>query len=58
MDQVVGIHTDAMSTNQAGLQAHEVPLGARRTQHSLRVDVHSIHDQRHFIDEGDVEIAL
>ena len=56
--QIVGIDADAVPAHQAGPERQEVPLRARRLEHLERVDTDAMKDQRQFVDECDVEVAL
>ena len=56
--QVVRVHADAVATHQARTERQEVPLRTGRQQHLFGVDVEAVEDERQFVDERDVHIAL
>jgi hypothetical protein len=56
--QVVGIDADAVATDEAGAEGQEVPLGAGGFEHVQGVDAQAVEDQRQFVHQGDVEVAL
>ena len=56
--QVVGIHADAVAADQTGAERQEVPLGPGGFQHFMGVDAEAVEDQRQFVDQGDVDVAL
>ncbi|MNN96343.1 hypothetical protein D3C81_2153120 [compost metagenome] len=56
--QVVGVDANAVATDQAGAEGQEVPLGAGGLEHLFGVDAHLVEDDRQFVDQGDVEVAL
>lgn len=56
--QVVGVYADAVTTNQAGSEGEEVPLGAGRLQHVRGVDVEPVEDQGQLVHQGDVQVPL
>ena len=58
LDKVVGIHADAVAAHKTRAQFDEVPLGCRRLDHVVRVDVHRIEDLRQLVHEGNVDIPL
>jgi hypothetical protein len=56
--QVVGVDADAVAADQAGAEGQEVPLGAGGFEHVQGVDAEAVEDQRQFVHQGDVEVAL
>jgi hypothetical protein len=56
--EVIRVHADAVATHHARAKWQEVPLAACGLQHFQRVDAHSLEDDRQFVDEGDVQVAL
>ncbi len=56
--QVIWIDADAVPANETGLKRHEVPFGPRRSQYVAGIDVQRLKDQRQFVHECDIEIAL
>ena len=56
--QVVGVNADAMPADHARAERQEVPLAASRLENFERVDVEPVEDDREFIDQGDVQVAL
>ncbi|KAG1380821.1 hypothetical protein G6F60_015184 [Rhizopus arrhizus] len=47
-----------MAAHQARTERQEVPLAARRIEHVLGIDAEPIKDQREFVDQCDVDVAL
>ena len=58
MGQVIGIDTDTVSTHQAGPKRQEIPFGTGGFQYFEGINAHFVEDNRQFIDQGDVEVAL
>src|SRR3569623_1828296 len=56
--EVVGIDADAVAADQAGPEGQEVPLAASGLEHLEGVDAHAMEQQREFIDQRDVDVAL
>ena len=56
--QVVGVHADAVATDETGAEGQEVPLGAGRLEHGVGVDPEAFEDHRELVDQGDVQVAL
>ena len=56
--QVIGIHTDAMSSDQTRVEFQKIPFGARSFDHIVNIDVHATEDDREFVHKGDVDVAL
>ena len=56
--EVVGVDADAVATDQARAEGQEVPFAAGGFQHLQGVDAELAEDQRQFIHQGDVEVAL
>ena len=52
------IDADAMASDQARPKRKEVPLGAGSFQDILGVYAQPVTDQRDFVDQGDVDVAL
>ena len=58
LDEVIRVHTDAVTTYQARTQLDEVPLAGSGFNHIVRVDAHGVENLGQFIHEGDVDVAL
>ena len=56
--EVVGVDADAVAADQAGAEGQEVPFAAGGFQHFQGVDAELAEDQRQFVHQGDVEVAL
>ena len=56
--QVIRVNADAVTTHQARPERQEIPLGAGSLQHLGGVDAQAIEDQREFVHQRDVEVAL
>lgn len=56
--QVIRIHPDAMPANQARTKRQEIPLGSRGFEHIERVDSQLVEDQRQFVHQRDIDVAL
>ena len=56
--QIIGIDADAVAADESRLERQEIPFGPRRGQHVAGIDIERLEDQRQFVHEGDVEIAL
>src|SRR5207249_8292107 len=50
--------SDAMPAHQAGTEIEEVPFAARRIEHVINRKPEIAEDHGHFVDEGDVDVAL
>ena len=58
MGEVERIDPDAVAADGAGLEIQEVPLGVRRLEDVVDREAEAVEDHGHFVDEGDVEVAL
>ena len=58
MDQVIGIHTDAVPTDETGPYRHKVPFGLGRLEYRFGIDVHTVEHHRELVGKGDVDVAL
>ncbi len=58
MGQIIRVNPNAMATNQPGLIFMKIPFGSCRVDNVFCVDAQAMEDQRQFIHERDVEIAL
>ena len=56
--EVIGIDPDAVPADKAGAERQKVPLGACRLKDFQGIQAKSRKDQRKFIDQRDVQIAL
>ena len=56
--QVIGIDPDAVPAHQTGLEIEEVPLGVGGIEDVIDRNPELVKDHGHFIDEGDVDVAL
>ncbi len=56
--QVIRIDANAMATNQSGIKFQKVPFGSCGFNHVVGVDAHSVKDDRQFVHQGNVHIAL
>src|SRR3546814_4022524 len=58
MGEVEGIDADAVSADQLGGEAQEVPFRTGGIQYVVQGDAHLAEDHGDFVDEGDVDVAL
>src|SRR3546814_21050946 len=58
MGEVEGIDADAVSADQPGGEAQEVPFRTGGIQYVVHGDAHLAEDHGDFVDEGDVDVAL
>ena len=58
MGQIIRINADAVSSDKTWSKLEEIPLGTRRGQNIGCIDTKSIEDQRQFVDQGYIQIAL
>ena len=56
--EVIGVDADAVPADQPGAEGQEVPFAAGGLQHLQGVDAELAKDQRQFVHQGDVEVAL
>ena len=56
--EIVGVDADAVTADQAGAEGQEVPFAAGGFQYLQGVDAEFAEDQRQFVHQGDVEVAL
>lgn len=56
--EVIRVHANAVAADHAGAKRQEVPLAACGLQHLQCVDADALEDDREFVDEGDVQVAL
>ncbi len=56
--EVVGIHTNAVTSHQSGIELQKIPLGSCCLKHLVGIDPHLIEDHGELIHEGDVDVAL
>ena len=56
--QVVGIDTDAVPTDQSGLELQKVPFGPGRFEHLAGVQPQAVEDDGQFVHQRDVEVSL
>src|SRR5262249_28330752 len=56
--QIVGIDTDTMTADETRLERQEIPFRSSSRQYISGVYIERAKDQRQFIHEGDIEIAL
>ncbi len=56
--QIIGIDADAVAADEARLKRHEIPFCPRGGEHVAGIDIERLEDQRQFVHECDVEIAL
>ena len=56
--EVVGVDADAVAADQARAEGQEVPFAAGGLQDLQGVDAELAEDQRQFVHQGDVEVAL
>ena len=56
--QIVGVHTDAVTSHKTRVEVEEVPFRASSVQHIVGVDAHLVEDHRQLVHEGDVDVAL
>ena len=58
MRQIEGIDADAVAADQAGRKCRKFHLVRCGVQHVVDRDAEPAEDHRHFVDEGDVDVAL
>lgn len=56
--QIVRIYADAVTADEARTKQQEIPIGAGGEQDVLGFDAHLVENDREFVDQGDVKIAL
>src|SRR5579864_4388671 len=56
--EIEGVDPDAMSADQAGREAQEIPFRRCRVEHVMCGKTELLEDHRHFVDKGDVDVAL
>jgi len=56
--KIKGIDSNAMPSDQAGLEVQEIPFGSRGTKNILRIYPKSIEYSGEFIDKTDVDVPL
>jgi len=56
--QVIGIDADAVAAHPSWSKGQKIPLRGRRVQHVVHRKADLIEDHGHFIDEGNVDVAL
>src|SRR5437764_473570 len=56
--EVVRIHTDAVATDQAGIEFEKIPFRTRRVEHVTRADAEEVADLRDLVHERNVEVSL
>ena len=56
--QVVRIDADAVAADQAGRNGRKFHLVPAACQHLFGVDAHPVEDERQFVDQGDIDVAL
>ena len=56
--EVVRVHADAVAADEAGAERQEVPLGAGGFEDIEGIDAKAVEDQRQFVHQGNVEVAL
>ena len=58
LGKVIGVNTDAVTSDESGTEGEEVPLGAGGLKDIEGVDAHLVEDLAQLIDESDIDIAL
>jgi len=58
LGKVIGVNTDAVTTNKSGTEGEEIPLGAGSLQYIEGVDTHLVEDLAQLIDECDIDVTL
>ena len=58
LGKVIGVNTDAVTTNESGTEGEEIPLGAGSLQYIEGVDTHLVEDLAQLIDECDIDVTL
>lgn len=56
--EVVGVDTYAVSAHEPGPEGQEIPFCAGSLQNGLGIDTHFIEDERQFVNQGNVDVAL
>ena len=56
--EIIGVHADAVTANQARPERQEIPFGRSGIEDLVCVDAHPLEDDRQLVDQRDVEIAL
>ncbi len=58
VDQIVGVDADAMPADETGSEIEKIPLCRGGLEHFLGIDSQAREDQRKFVDQGNVHVAL
>ena len=58
MGQVIGVHANAVPTDETWPEGQEIPLGACGLQHGFGIDAHLVEDDCQLVNEGNVQVAL
>ena len=58
ISQIIGVNADTVAAHKSRHKRQEVPLGARRFQHGLRVNPHLVKYDGKFIHKRDIDISL
>src|SRR5580700_3050804 len=58
MGQVVWVNADAVSSDKPRSKPEEIPFRGRRGQNIGCVDIEQVEDQRQFVDQRYIQIAL
>ena len=58
MGQVIRVDADTVSTDESRSEGQEIPFGAGGLQDLECVDAQTVENQRQFIDQGNIQVAL
>jgi hypothetical protein len=56
--EVIRIDSDAVAADQAGEELQKIPFRSGCVENIPRADVHAVEDQRQFVHQSDVHVAL
>src|SRR5574344_2027799 len=56
--QIVGIHSNTMSSHQTGTHWNKIPLACGSLNHVVSVDTHGVENLGYFVHKSDIDVAL